>query len=57
MNNIALTYDDILIQPQYSDLTSRRDGNPQMDGYKLPVIMSPMDTITTPKMIKLFHGA
>lgn len=47
----ALTYDDILLVPQYSDIESRKEidiGNFLGDkiSLNLPVISSPMDTVT-----------
>jgi len=53
----ALTYDDVLLTPQYSDIESRKEiyiGNSLGDSPKikldLPIISSPMDTVTGPKM-------
>ena len=51
----ALTYDDVLLVPQHSDIKSRKevdignslDENIHLD---LPVISSPMDTVTTAEM-------
>ena len=51
----ALTYDDVLLTPQYSDIESRKqikitnslDDNICLD---LPIISSPMDTVTETKM-------
>lgn len=53
----ALSYDDVLLVPQYSDIESRKDvdiGN-TLDTernlhFSLPIISSPMDTITEEKM-------
>ena len=47
----ALTYDDVLLLPQYSDIKSRKDiyiGNLLDDNHWLgmPIISSPMDTVT-----------
>jgi IMP dehydrogenase len=49
----ALTYDDVLLTPQYSDIESRKEiyiGNFLGDNPKikldLPIISSPMDTVT-----------
>ena len=47
----ALTYDDVLLIPQYSDIESRKEidiGNTLHEGMilKLPVISSPMDTVS-----------
>jgi len=57
----ALTYNDVLLEPQYSDIKSRREvkiGNrltgPTPSGYAcdlgLPIIASPMDTISEEEM-------
>lgn len=51
----SICYDDVQLVPYYSTLTSRSDADTSMKGYAMPVIMSPMMTITTPKMIKLFY--
>lgn len=49
----SLTYDDVLLVPQYSDIESRKEVNignwlDQQRGlkYDLPIISSPMDTVT-----------
>ena len=54
MNKEALTYNDVLLVPQYSDIRSRVEvsltsklGHLQLD---LPIIASPMDTITETQM-------
>lgn len=39
------SYDDVTLIPQFSDLKSRSEANPQMKGYKLPIIASCMDTL------------
>jgi IMP dehydrogenase len=51
----ALTYDDVLLQPQYSEIRSRGDIDTSTDLGKLinlgmPIISSPMDTITGGRM-------
>jgi IMP dehydrogenase len=51
----ALTYDDVLLVPQYSDIQSRKEidvGNFLDDNIhlELPVISSPMDTVTESDM-------
>jgi len=51
INTEALTYDDVLLQPQYSNIRSRREINigaklKKAIDLPLPVISSPMDTIT-----------
>ena len=54
----ALTYDDVLLLPQYSEIASRQDiyigsrleGGGPMTSFKLPIIASPMDTISESEM-------
>jgi len=51
----ALTYDDVLLVPQYSDIKSRKEVNisnqlGKNKTLKLPVISSPMDTVTESEM-------
>ena len=51
----ALTYDDILLVPQYSDIKSRKeiDISSSLDSnikLKIPIISSPMDTVTETEM-------
>ena len=50
----AVTYDDMLLVPQYSDITSRSDiditsclGHRE---FRLPIIASPMDTVSEAEM-------
>jgi len=55
MNNIAVTFDDILIKPKFSKLSSRKYVDLTTDLGKeiklsLPVISANMSTITGPKM-------
>jgi len=50
----ALTYDDVLLVPQYSNIRSRREirvgnvlrGNGPTVALRLPILSSPMDTVT-----------
>jgi IMP dehydrogenase len=51
----ALTFDDVLLVPQYSDIKSRQEvdisnmlGDIKLD---LPIISSPMDTVTESNML------
>ncbi len=61
----ALTYDDVLLQPQYSEIRSRKDidiGSNLGNGVSLtlPIFSSPMDTITGGRMaaaISIHGGA
>lgn len=51
----ALSYDDVLLVPKYSDITSRKEVNisSELDKNRLlqlPIISSPMDTITESSM-------
>tara|TARA_R110002096_G_scaffold336407_1_gene529821 strand:+ start:16 stop:1056 length:1041 start_codon:yes stop_codon:yes gene_type:complete len=59
----ALTYDDVLLVPQYSDIKSRKEINiaAELDDKRvlqLPIISSPMDTVTESEMVytMLQHG-
>ena len=61
--NKVLTYDDVLLKPQYSDIKSRSEVDISTDlgnglSLQLPVIASPMDTISeTPMAISMSkHG-
>ena len=58
----ALTYDDVLLVPQYSDIESRQEvdtSNKLGDSIymKLPVISSPMDTVTGETMATAMYNA
>ena len=50
----AVTYDDMLIVPQYSDITSRSEvdigSNLGHREFSLPIIASPMDTVSEAEM-------
>ena len=51
----GLSYDDVLLAPQYSDIVSRQEIDISSDlGYGayllLPIIASPMDTISDSRM-------
>jgi IMP dehydrogenase len=46
VNNKALCFDDILLVPQQSTVVSRHDIDISMNMYNLPVVSSPMDTVT-----------
>lgn len=47
-----LTYDDILIRPGYSSVSSRLDCSPTYRGGLSPVVLANMDTLTTVPMAK-----
>lgn len=49
---IAYSYDDVGLIPAYSQLSSRKEANPQMHGYKLPIISSCMDTLGSKQMME-----
>ena len=58
----ALTYDDVLLVPRYSDIKSRKEvdiGNKLHDGIhlSLPIISAPMDTVTGVDMATKMHEA
>lgn len=58
----ALSFDDVLLVPRFSDLTSRQDADisSELDSnhkFNLPVISSPMDTITEATMARAMHKA
>ena len=51
----ALSYDDVLLVPKYSDIVSRKEVSiaTELDcgrSFELPIISSPMDTVTEAKM-------
>ena len=50
----ALTYNDVLLEPQYSDIRSRSEVSIESNlgsiECRIPIIASPMDTITTSPM-------
>ena len=59
----ALSYDDVLLVPQYSDIISRKEVSiaTELDSdrkFELPIISSPMDTITEDAMANAIqsHG-
>jgi len=56
----TLTYDDVLLTPQYSNIKSRKEvdiGNnlDEKIRLKIPVLSSPMDTVTEDTMAKVMH--
>lgn len=42
---VTYSYNDVSLVPAYSELTSRSQANPEMHGYKLPIIASCMDKL------------
>jgi len=57
----ALSYDDVLLVPKYSDIVSRKEVSitTELDcnrKFELPIISSPMDTITEAKMANAMHS-
>ena len=51
----ALTYNDVLLVPQYSDIVSRNEvklsSNLSDNHFRLPIIASPMDTVSEKDMV------
>ncbi len=53
--NQALSYDDVLVVPQYSDIESRSEVSlvselDKNNRFELPIIASPMDTVVETEM-------
>lgn len=49
---ITYSYDDVTLIPAYSQLSSRKQADPEMHGYRLPIISSCMDTLGSKEMIE-----
>ena len=51
----AVTYNDVLLVPQYSDIKSRNEvkltSNLSDNQFRLPIIASPMDTVSEKDMV------
>jgi len=62
LSNNGLSFDDILLIPQYSDIDSRKNLSTYVElghiGFDLPIISSPMDTVTEIEMMSAMdaHG-
>lgn len=52
-NKTALQFDDILLVPQYSNISSRSEIDIDMSGLNLPIIAAPMDTVCEHKMASI----
>ena len=50
----TFSFDDILLIPRYSELESRSNCDLSIGGVDMPIIMAPMDTVTSLDMINLF---
>jgi len=46
----ALCYDDVLLEPQFSDIRSRKEVDVSSGRLQIPIISSPMDTVTEDRM-------
>jgi IMP dehydrogenase len=57
----AVTYDDMLLVPQYSDIKSRQDVNIgswlNNTEYRLPIMSAPMDTVSEAEMLVAMNRA
>ena len=56
----ALTYDDVLLVPQYSDIRSREEVDLSTSlsdsiSFNLPIIASPMDSVTGEETANVMH--
>ena len=58
----ALSFDDVLLIPQYSDIYSRKEIKVKQNlknvgNFSLPIISSPMDTVTEGRMSRAMSKA
>ena len=57
-SNVMLDFNDILIKPKViTNIISRSDINPFYDGFKLPLITAPMDTVVNDDNAHLFNSS
>jgi len=49
--NLAISFDDILLIPKKSNIATRKDISVKMGEYELPIVSSPMDTVSENKMV------
>ena len=52
----ALSFDDILLVPQSSSITSRKNIEVCMHGFDLPIVSSPMDTVSEHLMVSTINN-
>lgn len=61
IENTAITFDDVLVAPAYSDIESRRDIDTSVDflglSLKIPIIAANMDFVTGPAMVRAMYNA
>src|SRR5574344_290537 len=60
LKNELISYDDITLIPSHSSLTGRDECDVSVnilgEKYKMPIILAPMITLTTPEMIWVFYN-
>ena len=54
-NKMKLSFDDVLITPQWSTIRSRKDVDTTSFGLKIPIISSNMDSVTESRMCNDMH--